>query len=174
MKTYLSILFCSMCITFSYTQDILPKDSKVEFKIKGGGIFNVKGSFKGMKGDFRFTPESLENSAFNICIDASTVNTGNDKRDAHLKNPDFFEVSTYPNICFKSTSVTKTNKGYSTTGNLSMHGVSKTVSIPFTFKNNTFKGQLTINRFHYNIGNDIGTFKVGEEAEVTIICAVKD
>ena len=55
---------------------------------------------------------------------------------------------------------------------MTIHGVTKTVTIPFTFKNNTFEGELEINRFDYKIGEDYGTFRVGETAEVTIICKV--
>ncbi|WP_051881016.1 YceI family protein [Mangrovimonas yunxiaonensis] len=172
MKIFFSLVcFLALQLVCS-AQEIVSKDSKVEFKIKGGGLFNIKGTFTGMQGDFSFNPENLNQSSFDICIAPSTVDTGNKKRDAHLKDPDFFEVETYPNICFKSTRIAKTMKGYTTVGLLTMHGITKTVSIPFTFKNNTFKGQFTINRFDYNIGQDFGTLRVGEEANVTITCVV--
>src|SRR5690606_40565549 len=58
-----------------------------------------------------------------------------------FRSDNFFAVETYATICFKSVSVSKTNNGYSTTGELSIHGVTKTVTIPFTFKNNTFIGR---------------------------------
>ena len=109
---------------------------------------------------------------FNICIDVATINTKNKKRDAHLLDPDFFDVDTYPTVCFVSTSVTKNDTGYSTTGNMTIHGVTKEVTIPFTFTNNTFTGDIVINRFDYDLGKDYGTMRVGTEATITIICVV--
>ncbi|MCF1190613.1 YceI family protein [Mangrovimonas sp. AS39] len=170
------LVLCVLTMVFSINiqaqQSINNQKSKVEFKIKGGGLFTVKGTFSGMKGDFKFDPTQLNTSKFDICIEAASIDTDNNKRDTHLKSPDFFEVETYPSICFNSKSVSKTKDGFETTGDLTIHGVTKTVTIPFGFKNNTFEGSFAVNRFDYKIGEDIGTFKVGEEAEVTIICHV--
>jgi polyisoprenoid-binding protein YceI len=174
MKTFqLVILLCTISFSFTQAQTINVDKSEVNFKISGGGIFTVKGSFTGMKGDFNFSESNISNSSFNICIDSKTLNTKNDKRDEHLHSADFFDVNKYPTICYSSTSVSKTNEGYKTTGNLTIHGVTKTVEIPFTFKNNTFEGDIEINRFDYKIGEDYGTWRVGETASVTIICVVK-
>src|SRR5690606_41757519 len=90
-----------------------------------------------------------------------------------FRSDNFFAVETYATICFKSVSVSKTNNGYSTTGELSIHGVTKTVTIPFTFKNNTFIGTIEIPRLEYKIGEDYGSFRVGKTASVTITCVVK-
>lgn len=174
MKTYLAILFLVYSLTLSTVkaQTIDTKKSEVSFKITGGGFFNVKGTFTGMQGNFNFNDTDLENSSFDICIQTTTIDTNNEKRDTHLKSEDFFSVEQYPEICFKSTSVDTQNNAYVTTGELTMHGVTKTVSIPFTFKNNRFEGTIEINRFDYNIGKDFGPFRVGETATVTITCQV--
>lgn len=174
MKTIqIIILFISsLCFSFIQAQTINTDKSEVKFKITGGGIFTVKGNFTGMKGDFNFSETDVANSSFDICIDAKTLNTKNEKRDNHLHSADFFEVDKYPTICFTSTSVSKTNEGYKTTGDLTIHGVTKTVEIPFSFKKNTFEGEIEINRFDYKIGEDFGTIRVGETATVTIICVV--
>lgn len=175
MKTHSILILFLITLTqtmVSAQQTIDTKKSVVDFKITGGGLFNVKGTFTGMQGDFNFDKDQLDNSNFNICVDAASVDTGNQKRDNHLRTEDFFSVEQYPKICFKSTSVDTQNNAYVTTGELTIHGVTKTVSIPFTFKNNTFVGSLEINRFDYNIGEDFGTFRVGETATVTITCKV--
>ena len=174
MKTYIAILFLAFCLTPSVicAQTIDTKKSNVAFKITGGGFFSVKGTFTGMAGDFNFNGADLDNSNFDICIKTSTLDTDNNKRDTHLKSEDFFSVEQYPEICFKSQSIDPKNNAYVTTGELTMHGITKTVSIPFTFKNNTFVGEIEINRFDYNIGEDYGTFRVGETATVTITCKV--
>lgn len=164
--------FLLASITTINAQSINTDKSKVKFHITGGGLFKVKGTFTGMQGDFNLSTETLDTSSFDICIDASTINTKNKKRDKHLKNEDFFNIETYPNICFKSTSVNKTDTGYITKGELTLHGVTKTIEIPFEYKNNTFTGNLVVNRFDYDLGKDFGTFRVGKEAKITIICVV--
>lgn len=172
IKNLIFIVFISVTASHVNAQTINYDKSEVKFKITGGGIFTVKGTFTGMKGEFNFNESDIANSSFDICIDASTLNTKNKKRDDHLHSADFFEVEKYTTICFKSNSVSKTNDGYKTTGNLTIHGVTKTVDIPFTFSNSTFEGELEINRFDYKIGEDYGTMRVGETADVTIICKV--
>lgn len=169
----LALLSITSLASLQAQQTINRKKSKIDFKITGGGIFNVKGTITGMKGSFTLNPVALASANFNICVDAATVKTGNDKRDTHLHTPDFFDVKKYPNICFVSSSVTKTPNGYSTKGKLTLHGVTKEIEIPFTFSNNTFVGNITINRFDYDLGKDYGTFRVGTEATVTITCVVE-
>lgn len=174
MKKFQIIILCISFLSFSFikAQTINTSKSVIEFKIKGGVFFNVKGTFKGMEGDFNFNKNDLENSGFDICIDAATVNTDNEKRDTHLKTADFFHVEKYPKICFKSSSVSTKENGFVTTGELTMHGVTKTIEIPFKYKNNTFTGEIEIERLDYGIGEDTGTLTVGSTAYITIICVV--
>jgi polyisoprenoid-binding protein YceI len=173
IKSALLVLFVCISILQVNAQIINTDKSEVKFKITGGGIFTVKGNFTGMKGDFNFSESDVSNSKFDICIDSKTLNTKNEKRDEHLYSADFFDVEKYPTICYTSSSVSKTSDGYKTTGDLTIHGVTKSVEIPFTFKNNTFEGEIEINRFDYKIGEDYGTLRVGETASVTIICKVE-
>lgn len=168
----LIIVVCANTL-FVNAQTINTDKSEVKFKITGGGIFTVKGNFTGMKGDFNFSESNVSSSNFDVCIDSKTLNTKNEKRDEHLYSADFFDVEKYPTICYTSSSVSKTADGYKTTGDLTIHGVTKSVEIPFTFKNNTFEGEIEINRFDYKIGEDYGTLRVGETASVTIICKVE-
>ena len=159
-------------LAYIQAQTINTEQSEVKFHITGGGIFKVKGAFSGMSGDFNLNTKDLQNASFNICIDAASIDTKNKKRDVHLRDPDFFAVDTYPTICFVSNAVNRTDTGYSTTGNLTIHGVTKEVTIPFTFKNKTFTGDIVVNRFDYDLGKDYGTMRVGTEATITIICVV--
>lgn len=167
-----ALVFITGLATLQAQQTINQEKSKIDFHITSFGLFKVEGTFTSMKGDFNLDLAAPETGNFNICVDASTVNTGNEKRDTHLRNPDFFEVEKYPTICFVSSSVTPSSDGYIAKGNLTMHGVTKEVEIPFTFSENTFVGELTINRFDYDIGKEFGTARVGEEAIVTITCIV--
>ncbi|MBC3758760.1 YceI family protein [Hyunsoonleella sp. SJ7] len=176
MKPFKFALIILLCfgISTAIAQTIDAKKSKVEFHITGGGLFKVKGTFTGMKGDFNFDETNLENSNFNICIDASTINTKNKKRDAHLKDPDFFDVDKYPTVCFESTAVVRTANGFVTKGNMTILETTRAVEIPFTFENNTFFGELVIDRFDYELGKEYGTIRVGKEATITIKCIVRN
>jgi polyisoprenoid-binding protein YceI len=73
------------------------------------------------------------NSKVTATVDASSITTGVEERDTHLQSADFFNVAQYPTIDFVSSSVTKSSAtSYSATGNLTMHGVTKPVTLAFT------------------------------------------
>ncbi len=154
-------------------QSIDAEKSVIKFTTTALLVNTVEGTFKGMKGDLKFNVNNLSASRFNVCIDASSLNTENEKRDNHLKNKEFFEVEKYPEICFVSTSVEKTDSGFKTTGNLTMHGITKEIEIPFTFTNKTFTGKLEIKRLDYKIGEEYSNFTASKEAELEIICVLK-
>jgi polyisoprenoid-binding protein YceI len=154
-------------------QTLSSEKSLVKFSIKNMQTRTVKGSFTGMKGEIQFDENDLANSSFKVTIDATTVDTENEKRDDHLRNADFFHVEEYPQITFESKSIQKTPDGYVTKGNLTMHGVSKEVEIPFTFDNKQFSGILEVNRFDYKIGEGTKRMMVDETARLEII-AVTD
>lgn len=153
-------------------QEINTQESGVTFEIGNMKVNTVEGSFDGMKGDVNFNPKDLKNSSFEVTIDAATVNTGNSKRDKHLKQDDFFGVEKYPTIKFKSDEVVRSKKeGYHIAkGNLTIRNISKAVKIPFTYKNGVFEGTLKINRYDYSIGKEYNTFTISEETTVKIVC----
>ena len=170
-RFFFSILI--LCISMTvHAQTINSEASKATFQIKNLRINTVEGSLTGMNGTINFSPDDLQNSNFNVCVDANTINTGIDKRDEHLKKDDFFGTANYPQICFESTSISSTNSGYSATGNLIMNGISKSVTIPFTFENNQFIGNMDLKRLDYNVGKGTGKFLVGGEVNVQIICTL--
>ena len=90
-------------------------------------ISTVHGSFHGVSGVVTFDPANLSKSSVTATIDVSTVDTGVTPRDNHLKSPDFFDVAKFPTIAFKSTSVVKAGDHYDVTGDLTIHGVTKSV-----------------------------------------------
>lgn len=173
MKNYmLGIVALLFVATILGNQKIDTKKSGVTFEIGNMKIKTVEGSFNGMKGDVNFNPDDLKNSSFEVTIDASSVDTGNEKRDTHLKNEDFFDVEKYPTIKFKSYAVVRSKKeGYHIAkGKLTIHGITKDVKIPFTYKDNIFEGTLKVKRFDYNVGKDMNTMMVSNEAIVKITC----
>ena len=154
-------------------QSNISDQSMVAFEIGNLWLNTVEGTIKGMKGTVDFDPENLKGSKFNVCVDVNTINTGIDKRDAHLKTADFFDVEKYPTICFESKAIHVSSDGYSTTGDLTIHGVTKEVTIPFTYAKNIFTGTIEVNRLDYKVGVDYGSFKAQEEVSVSIVCVLK-
>lgn len=135
-------------------------------------VNTVDGTIKGMKGDIEFNKDKPEKAKFDVSIDVNTIETGIGRRDKHLKNEDFFEVTKYPTISFKSDNVKKTTTGYTSTGTLTIKDVSKKVTIPFTVSNNTLTGNFSINRKTYHVGESTSSFTVGEDIDIIIKCVL--
>jgi polyisoprenoid-binding protein YceI len=173
MKQILILVLTFSSLSFISAQTIDAEKSVVNFKTTALMVNTVNGTFKGMNGEIQFDENNLSGSTFNVCIDPSSINTENQKRDNHLKSEDFFEIAKFLEICFVSTSIEKTKNGFKTTGNLTMHGITKEFEIPFTFENNTFTGSFKIKRLKYNIGEDYGNFTASKEAEIEIVCVLK-
>jgi len=121
-------LMASSVVFAADTYTIDPAHTSFDFTVQHMMISNVPGDFDKFDGQFIYDPKDLASSSANITIDVSSINTHVDKRDAHLKSPDFFDAAKFPNITFVSTKFTP---GY-ITGNLTIKGVTKLVTIPVT------------------------------------------
>ncbi|HET9991205.1 MAG TPA: YceI family protein, partial [Kofleriaceae bacterium] len=97
--------------------------STAEFSVRHLMITNVKGRFGALSGTVDYDPEKPEASQIDVSIDATSIDTRDDKRDTHLRSPDFFDVEKFPALTFKSTSVKKGGDGFLATGDLTIHGV---------------------------------------------------
>ena len=104
-----------------------PAHSSVQFSIRHMMISNVRGAFSGVKGTIEFDPDNLNQSKAEADIDLNTINTFDEKRDAHLRSADFFEVEKYPTMRFVSRKIEKSGDGFRVTGDLTLHGVTKEV-----------------------------------------------
>ncbi len=160
----------------TYTVDA--SHTTVGFSVRHMGISNVKGTFPKVSGTLLLDEKNMAKSSVDITIDAASVNTNNEKRDAHLQSPDFFDVAQFPTVTFKSKTVAKTAQGYSVVGDLTMKGVTKTVSIPFTLvgpKEHPMmpvymvgvEGSLMVNRRDYNINYGMAAM-VGDEVSIDL------
>ncbi len=89
----------------------------------------VPGEFKDYDGTFSFNPAKPESGKIQVTIQAASISTGNEMRDKHLQSPDFFDVEKYPTLTFVSKSVAKGDgdNQYKVTGDLTLHGVTKSV-----------------------------------------------
>ena len=146
-------------------------------------VSNLGGKFLDFAGTIKVDRVKPESSSVEFTIQAASIDTSDPKRDGHLKSPDFFDVANQPTIVFKSTSVKPAGKdAYEVAGNLTMHGVTKAVTLPVTFlgegkdpwgnEKMGFEIATTLNRKDYGINwnkaLDQGGFLVGDEVKVQI------
>jgi polyisoprenoid-binding protein YceI len=104
--------------------------SSAEFSVRHMMVGNVKGGLGKVTGTVNLDDGDIAKSTVQATIDATTINTGEPKRDAHLKSADFFDVARFPTLTFKSTAVKK--KGatrLAVTGDLTIHGVTKPITL---------------------------------------------
>lgn len=115
------------------TWTIDPAHSSVGFSIRH--IFSkVPGAFDKFSGTVDFDPANPTAASVKVEIDPTSINTKTQKRDDHLRSADFFDVAQYPTMSFQSTKVTKgEGNALSVEGNLTMHGVTKPVTLTVTF-----------------------------------------
>ena len=117
-------------------------------KFDGG---DPSGEFKGLKGTINFDPANPAAAKFDVSIEVATINTGNGMKNTHAQSAKWLDAAKYPVIRFTSKTVAKTANGFEAKGTLDMHGVQKEVTLPFTFADNVFKGNLEVNRMDYDI-----------------------
>ena len=102
--------------------------STVEFQAKHMMFTTVKGRFNGVRGTIIDVADDPTQSSVEAEIDATTITTGDERRDAHLKSPDFLEIDQHPTITFKSKKIAQPGDGeWKVTGDLTIHGVTKEV-----------------------------------------------
>jgi polyisoprenoid-binding protein YceI len=135
--------------------------SIIGFSIQHNEINLVSGRFKDFKGSIHFDDKDVTKSSVEFTAKVESIDTGIAARDNHLRTADFFEVAKYPDMTFKSTAVARKGKAYILTGDLTLKGVTKQVSLPFTItgaikdgRGNTRMGiaaQTKIDRRDYGI-----------------------
>lgn len=145
-------------------------------------VAEVPGRFNEFAGTLHYDAAKPEASMVDLTVQAKSIDTGNDNRDNHLRSPDFFNVDKFPTLTFKSTAVKVDNPNQlSVTGDLTMLGVTKSVTIPVRVlgvlstprgTKGGFKTQFIINRKDFgmvwNQALDSGGTVLGDEVAVTI------
>jgi polyisoprenoid-binding protein YceI len=160
---YKKTLLITCCVfyainIFAQRFSVTDAGSSIEFKIKNFGI-TVNGSFKGLKGNITFNTQNTATAIFNLSVNANTVNTGIDSRDNHLKKEDYFDVTKFPVLSFRSVRVTSAGKEgqFSVNGNITIKGVTRNISFPFTAVSKQtgylFTGSFTLNRRDFGVGS---------------------
>lgn len=106
-----------------------PVHSGVVFRIKHLDVAYFYGRFNKIEGDFTINWDAPEKSEVSIVVDAASVDTNNEKRDQHLRSPDFFNVKQFPQITFKSKKVSRDDDELEIVGDLTLHGVTKQITV---------------------------------------------
>jgi polyisoprenoid-binding protein YceI len=123
----LAALLSSGCFAAQWNVD--PAHSSASFAVRHMMVSTVHGSFSGLKGTVEYDAAHPQASKANLTIDATTVDTRNEKRDKDLKSENFFDVTKYPTITFVSKKVEADSPGkLKITGDMTMHGVTKEVT----------------------------------------------
>ena len=126
-------LFLSVGV-FAQTWNLDKMHSQLNWGITHMGISTVEGGFKSFSATITSSKDDMSDAVVELTADVNSINSGVDPRDNHLKTPDFFDAATYPTLTFKSTSFKKVDdKNYVLTGDLTLHGVTKSVTLNVTF-----------------------------------------
>jgi polyisoprenoid-binding protein YceI len=164
------------------TWNIDPVHSSINFSARHMMISDVKGEFDKFSGTITANDDDPKSVEIIATIDAGSINTRAEKRDNHLKSPDFLDVAKYPTITFKSVKIEPDGDGkWKVTGNLTLHGVTKLVVLEVTGPTPEVKAMgirrgaaatTTINRQDFGISFnktlDSGGLVVGNEIPITI------
>ena len=164
------------------TYQIDPKHSAARFKVRHMMIANVGGEFNNVSGTVEFDQAKPEQSRIDATIDANSLHLGDPARDAHVKGGDFFNVAQFPTITFKSSKVAAAGGGYKVTGDLTLLGVTKPVTLtvdalspeitdPWSGQRRGLSAVTTINRKDFGMGWNApagGGVMLSENVEITL------
>lgn len=184
LKSALALVVALPSLAFASNWEVDGSHSSAGFSVRHMMVSNVNGSFNVKSGAVNLDDKDITKSTVEAVLDATTVNTGNTKRDEHLKAPDFFDTAKFPTITFKSTKVEKAGEGkLKVSGDLTMHGVTKPVVLDVTGPSqeskdpwgNTRRGVQATTKLNrkefgltYNTALETGGVAVGEEVTVNL------
>ncbi|MFW5469897.1 YceI family protein [Knoellia sp. CPCC 206435] len=172
--------------TSSFVSDIAgdyvldPSHSRLGFSARHAMVTKVRGNFEEFEGTAHVDTVTPANSKVEVTIQAASVTTGSEQRDGHLKTPDFFDIENHPTITFASTEVVRDGSEWAITGNLTINGVTKPVTIDFEETGSAkdpygntrlgFEGATTIDRtewdLNFNAALETGGVLVSEKVKL--------
>lgn len=181
--TFLATLFTVSAFAATETFNIDKSHSEATFRIRHM-MSKVSGKFDDFTGKVAVDRENPVASSVEFAIKTASINTGNANRDNDLRSANFFEAEKNPDITFKSEKIVATSKKnvYDVTGNLTMHGVTKRVTLPVEFlgfmkdpwgnERGGFAVTTTLNRkdfgINWNKALDNGGVLLGDDVDVSI------
>jgi polyisoprenoid-binding protein YceI len=165
-------------IAGDYTLDVA--HTRLGFSARHAMVTTVRGAFKDFEGTAHVDTANPANSKVELTIKADSIDTGVADRDAHLRSGDFFEVETYPELTFVSTEVSRDGDDWTITGDLTVKGVTKPVTIEFESTGSArdpfgnlrigFEGHTTLSRkdwgLTWNAALETGGFLVSDKIKL--------
>ncbi|BDI33251.1 hypothetical protein CCAX7_53020 [Capsulimonas corticalis] len=159
-----------------------PAHTNINFAVKHMGLSIVRGRFDDIAGTVVADPDHLDKSSVQFTIQATSIDTNVKMRDDDLRSPTYFDVAKYPTITFQSTRIEKKKHDYVAYGDLTIHGVTKQVALPFTVSgpiHDPFGGVrfglltgIHLSRLDYGVGGgdkfSTGVLAIGDDIDVTI------
>ena len=155
--------------------------SEVGFSVKHMMISKAKGTFDNFDAKIVADAEDLTDAEIELNIDVESINTRNKDRDEHLRSADFFDAENYPKITFVATDIKKSGNNYEVTGDLTLKGTTKPVTLDVVFEGQSkdpmsgsivagFSGSTSINRKEFGLtwtaSLETGGVLVGEEVKI--------
>ncbi|WP_027362431.1 YceI family protein [Desulfospira joergensenii] len=182
----MTLIFFLTSAAYANEWKLDPDHSEVRFKIRHIHT-TISGQFPDFQGEIFFNPEKLDKSRFDFTVKVDSVNTGNGKRDNHLRSKDFFDADSYPVMTFASSKIIRKSENiYELHGDMTIRGVTRSIQIPVLFfppkphpfdKKKLvagFESGFSLARLDYNVGN--GKFLkmgvVGENVDVELAMEV--
>jgi polyisoprenoid-binding protein YceI len=171
MKNFKSIIGAVLIIVIGTVTDVPAQTWQIGSNYSVQFSFSqASGIFKDIKGSIVFDEQNLNNAKFNVNVDAGSLNTGNALMNKHAKSDEWFDAAKYPTITFASKKIIKNGASYQATGDLTVHGVTKEVTIPFNFKragnSASFTGNFSIKRSDFSVGKPGG--EVDENIKINL------
>ena len=179
---FLAIIIIASGFGLVLTQHMYVMDknhSRLGFSATHLGISHVDGNFKNFEAKLNFSKEDLSDAVIEMTAEAKSIDTDVEMRDNDLRSSNFFDVTKYPTIEFKSTSFKKmeANK-YTLAGNITIHGVTKPITFDVTYngkivhpmsKKNVMGFTLTgkLNRKDFHVGSGATSLAIGDEIELS-------
>jgi polyisoprenoid-binding protein YceI len=162
------------------TWAIDPTHSSIDFSVRHLMVSKVRGQFETFSGTITVAPDGTP--SVNAEIDVTSLNTGNEQRDGHVKSADFFDVAHYPVATFASTSVRPNGEAYMLNGILTIKGVTRPVSLDLEFNGvspgqgygevSGFEASIILSRRDFGIDIDLpmetGGAVVGDKVTITV------
>jgi polyisoprenoid-binding protein YceI len=174
-------------LTGDWTID--PAHTRIGFSARHAMVTTVRGQFKEFEGTAHIDGANPAGSTVSVTIKGESIDTGNADRDGHLRSGDFFENETYPDITFVSTKVERDGSDWAVTGDLTIKGVSKPVTVVFEPTGSAqdpygniragFEGAATLNRkdwgLTYNAALETGGVLISDKVKLEFdVSAIKN
>ena len=159
-----------------------PTHTNLGFTARHAMVAKVRGNFSTFEGQFTIDGSNPSASSASLTIDAASINTRNDDRDAHLKSADFLDVENHPELTFRSTAVRVDGNDIIVTGDLTIRGVTRSVDVTYDLVGISqdpwgqtrigFEGEAKISRKDFdllwNVALETGGVLVGDEIKLTL------